>query len=232
MGDGSPLAPAGWLLRARSVRRALSTFPGIFGRLACGCFEQAGRASRFSALPVALALTACGGSSPPLTFDLHSAQEFGGVKTGRGALAIYEPAASLPLDSERIVMRTGPEAVAYLKGAQWADRLPSLVQARLIDSFENAHGLSAVGRPGIVAAYSLQSEIRRFEAEAPQGRARVEISARIVAANGHILTSKIFSAEAATAKDDAASVTAALNEALANVLRQIVLWTTPKVARA
>ncbi len=232
MGGGSPMDQSGWLPRVKSGRRALAIFPAVFGRMASGSFEQVRCTSRFAGLSIALALTACGGSSPLLTFDLNSAHDFGGVKSGPGALAIYEPAASLPLDSERIVIRTGPEAVAYLKGAQWAGRLPSLVQARLIESFENSHGLRAVGRPGLVAAYSLQSEIRRFEAEAPHGKARVEISARIVAANGRILTSKIFSAEAPTAKDDAATVTAALDEALANVLRQIVLWTTPKVARA
>jgi cholesterol transport system auxiliary component len=195
------------------------------------CFEQVRRVGRFAALPVALALSACGGGPPP-TFDLNSVRDFGDVKMGSGALAIYEPAAAQPLDSQRVVVRTGPDAIAYLKGAQWADRLPSLVQARLIESFENAHGLRAVGRPGLVAAYSLQSEIRRFEAETPQGRARVEISVRIVAADGRVLTSKIFSADAAATRDDPATLTAALDEALANVLRQIVLWTTPQVSKA
>jgi cholesterol transport system auxiliary component len=232
MGDGSPMAHFEGLLQARPMRLSIS--PAAVVRMilpiAFLCLEQFRRIGRFAAVPVALALSACGGAPPP-TFDLNSARDFGDVKTGRGALAIYEPAASQPLDSQRVVVRTGPDAIAYLKGAQWADRLPSLVQARLIESFENSHGLRAVGRPGLVAAYSLQSEIRRFEAEAPQGRARVEISVRIVAADGRVLTSKIFSAEVATAKDDPATVTTALDEALADVLRQIVLWTTPQVAK-
>lgn len=182
-------------------------------------------------VPAYLALAACGGA-PPATFDLSAAHDFAGLHEGRGELAILEPAASLPVASQRIVMRTAPEAVAYLKGAQWADDLPSLIQARLIDSFENAHALRAVGRPGLVANWSLQTEVRRFEADVTSGQAHVEISANLLTASGRIVASKIFSAQTPAPKDDAATVTAALDQALTNVLRQIVLWVAPKVARA
>jgi cholesterol transport system auxiliary component len=217
----------GWLPQMGAAVRQSSTPSKGTDRL-----QHLGRVLRFAVLPVVLALAACGGGSPPLTFDLDAAREFGGVENSRGALAVYEPAAALPVDSQRIVMRTGPDTVAYLKGAQWADRLPALIQTRLIESFENAHSLRAVGRTGLVATYSLQSEIRRFEADVPRGLARVEISVRIVGGNGAILTSKVFAAEAPAAADDAATVTSALDRALADVLRQIVLWATPKVSKA
>jgi cholesterol transport system auxiliary component len=181
-------------------------------------------------VPGYLALAACGGA-PPATFDLSAARDFSGMHEGHGTLAVLEPSASLPLASERIVMRTAPEAIAYLKGAQWASELPSLIQARLIDSFENAHALRAVGRPGLVANWSLETEVRRFEADVTSGEARVEISANLLTANGRIVTSKVFSAQVPAPKDDATTVTAALDQALTNVLRQIVLWVAPKVAR-
>jgi cholesterol transport system auxiliary component len=191
--------------------------------------RDAAGAVRF-VVPVAfLALVGCGGGGPPVTFDLTAAGEFGEIPSGRGALAVYEPSASLPVDSQRIVMRTGADTVAYLKGAQWADRLPALVEMRLIESFENARGLRAVGRVGLVANYSLQTEIRRFEADVPHQLARVEISVRIVGSNGAGLTSKIFTAEAPAVSDDPATVTSALDQALAKVLRDIVIWVTPKV---
>jgi cholesterol transport system auxiliary component len=178
-----------------------------------------------------LAIAACS-SAPPATFDLNSVHQFTAVRGGGGQLAIYEPVASVPLDSERIVIRTGPDSVAYLKGAQWAGRLTELVQARLVESFENAHALQAVGRPGLVANFSLESEIRHFEADVTHGQARVEISAKIVTANGRTVTSKVFSSEASVGHDDPSSVTAALDHALSNVLNQIVVWAAPKVARS
>jgi cholesterol transport system auxiliary component len=181
-------------------------------------------------VPAYLTLAACGGA-PPATFDLSAARDFSGLYEGRGTLAVLEPTASLPLASERIVMRTGPETIAYLKGAQWATELPSLLQARLIDSFENAHALRAVGRPGLVANWSLQTQVRRFEADVTNGEARVEISANLLTSNGRIVTSKVFAAHVPAPKDDATTVTAALDQALTNVLRQIVLWVAPKVAR-
>lgn len=232
MGDGSPpIARSGWSLEMGPIPGTFSACRGALARAISFLHECVRAVPWLAAMPLALALAGCGGG-PPSTFDLTSAHDFGGPVASRGALAIYEPAASMPLDSERIVIRVGPSSVAYLKGAQWADRLPSLVQARLIESFENSHAFRAVGRPGLVAPYSLQSEIRRFEADATLGKAYVEISVRIVAADGRNITSKVFSAEATTAKDDAATVTAGLDEALTNVLHQIVLWTGPKVARA
>jgi cholesterol transport system auxiliary component len=222
------MTDGGWLRQMRAMRRLCSIFATTGAAENISRIRNAGRSSRFAVLATAFLLAGCGGG-PPVTFDLSAAHEFGSVANSRGALAIYEPSASLPVASQRIVMRTGVDTVAYLKDAQWADRLPALIQMRLIESFENAHSLRAVGRIGLVADYSLQTEIRRFEADVSHGVARVELSARIVGSNGAILTSGIFTAEAPAASDDATTVTAALNQALAKVLRDIVVWVTPKV---
>jgi cholesterol transport system auxiliary component len=189
------------------------------------------RAARVAAASAFLAVAACS-SGPPATFDLNSVYDFTAVRGNGGQLAIYEPSAATPLNSERILMRIGSDNVAYLKGAQWAGRLPALVQLRLIESFENTHALRAVGRPGLVADYNLQAEIRHFEADVEHGQAHVEIAVKIVTASGRSVASRIVSAEAPAAKDDAVSVTSALDAALADVLRQIVLWALPKVGRA
>ena len=88
-------------------------------------------------LGAALAVASCGGA-PPETFDL-SAASVPGAHRLRAQIAIREPVASLDLDGQRILVRTGPETVAYLSGAQWSDRLPVLVQTRLVQTFQNAH---------------------------------------------------------------------------------------------
>jgi cholesterol transport system auxiliary component len=189
-------------------------------------------ARRCRHLPVLLAglpfvlLTACS-SAPLATYDLTPAEGFA-ARAGRGQLAVLLPDATLPADSDRIVVRTNPQSVAYLSGAQWADKLPSLIQSRLIESFQNAHLLRAVGRPGMRADFSLQTGIRRFELDAARSAAIVEISAQIIGPSGRIVGGRIFAANVPAPPGDAA-IASALDAALAKVMRDIVIWTAPKI---
>ncbi len=168
-------------------------------------------------------------SKPPMTFDLDPSVQFGHVRGSRGQLAVYEPTASLPLDSRRVVVRAGAGTIAYLHGAQWASNLPSLVQDRLIGAFEAAHALRAVGRPGLLADRSLNTDIQHFEVDVTRKQAIVEIYARLIAGDGRVITDKMFSATAPAASDHPAAVVAALTQAFAEVLHDIVIWVRPRV---
>lgn len=189
-----------------------------------GAFFAAALASVLAGLPA-------GCSGPPrATFDLSAPDNGFKARIGRrGQLVVQEPTAIPPTGSDRIVVRTGSDAVAYLSGAQWADQLPVLIQNRLIETFGNAHLLTAVGKPGILADYKLQTDIRRFELDAAQGKAAVEISAQLIGSNDRIAAAKIFSASAPAQGEDGANVAAALDAALGEVMRQIVLWTAPQI---
>lgn len=177
-------------------------------------------------LPVFL-LTAC--TAPPkAAFDLSPASGFA-ARAPRGQLAVLSPEATLPENSDRIVVRTDAQSIAYLEGAQWADRLPSLVQSRLIETFQNAHLLRAVGRPGMLADFSLATTIRRFELDAPRGEAAVEISAQLTSTSGRIIAGRLFSASIPVPSSESAAVAQALNAALREVMREIVLWAAPKI---
>ena len=173
-------------------------------------------------------LAACA-SAPPATYDLTPAAGDFAARAGRGQLAVLRPDATQPADSDRIVVRNDPQSVAYLTGAQWADKLPSLVQSRLIESFQNAHLLREVGRPGMLADFSLQTSIRRFELDAAQSEAVVEISAQILSQSGRIVAGRLFSGTVPVASSEPAVVAAALDAALAQVMRDIVIWTAPKI---
>ncbi len=192
------------------------------------------RLARRRSLPVLRAglsfglLAACS-TLPPATFDLTAATGGFAARAGRGQLAVLLPDATLPADSDRIVVRTNPQSVAYLSGAQWADKLPSLIQSRLIESFQNAHLLRSVGRPSVVADVSLQTSIRRFELDATRGAAIVEISAQVIGPSGRIVGGRIFAANVATPSSDPTAVAAALDAALAQVMREIVGWSAPKI---
>lgn len=191
--------------------------------------------SHFALRKIALAallsgLAGCGGGSVPETFDLTAPAGFLSARVPRGQLVVAEPAATLPVDSDRIVIRTGPEAVAYLTGAQWADRLPRLVQTRLIVAFENARALKSVGRPGLSADNNLTSEIRRFEVDVTTGEAIVELSVKLVGdKSGRIRAAKIFTARQPAPSKGPAAMAAALDLAMAICLREIVLWTAGQI---
>lgn len=174
---------------------------------------------------LSLAVAACGGSAPA-TFDLSAASGARG-KAGRGQLVVAEPTAISPLESDRIVVRAAPEQVAFLTGAQWSDRLPRLLQSRLVQSFENGKLLRSVGRSGdrIVADYVLTSEVRRFEIDVTTSQAVVVISAKLIGErSGRISAARIFTAQVPASASDGARASAALDQALSEVMRDIVGW--------
>ncbi len=175
-----------------------------------------------------LLLAACGGSPPPPIYDLSAARDkFQGRGGVRGQILVYEPSAIALYDTERLVIKGTTQGLTYLPGAQWADRLPKLVQSRIIQSFENSNRFKSIGRPGdhISATALLNTEIRAFEVEEQTRQALVEISAKLVSqGSGRIETGKLFTARIPVATIDGAGASAALDEALRVVLSQIVSW--------
>ncbi|MGH7005276.1 MAG: ABC-type transport auxiliary lipoprotein family protein, partial [Alphaproteobacteria bacterium] len=83
-------------------------------------------------LLLALSVSACASAKKLDTFDLSSPspEVSSSRKQGRQIL-IAAPSALKALDGENVVVRSGPNSISFLKGAQWADRLPNIVQSRL-----------------------------------------------------------------------------------------------------
>jgi len=174
-----------------------------------------------------LLVAGCGGGPAPVTFDLSAprgaARRLGG---GGRAIVVQEPSAIAALDSERIVVRAAAGELTYLPRAQWADRLPRLVQARLIQTFEN-RGRAAVGRPTdrITGELQLIVDIRSFEVREASRDAYVEVAAKLVGAvNGAVSTARLFSASTPVGAIDGGGVTVALDRSLAKVLVDITSW--------
>jgi cholesterol transport system auxiliary component len=195
------------------------------------------RLIRAAALPavalLAAGLASCGSlEKPPTTFDLTVPAELKPARGGRAQLVVPEPSALELLNSQRIMVRPKDGQVTYLSGAQWADRLPALVQARLIQTFENAHRIASVGRPGdkLVADATLVTEIRTFELDVSGGNAAlVEVSAKIVSeSTGRILAAQLFRATVPSVGTAGAEASAALDQALQAVMREIVGWASAR----
>ena len=176
-------------------------------------------------------LAAC--STPaPSTFDLTAPSDVRAARGSGAQLVVAAPTALQVIDSDRIMVRGRAGEVSYLPGVQWADRLPSLVQTRLIQTFENAHRIGSVGRPDdkIVPDATLVTEIRSFEIDASAGAtARVEISAKLVGeSTGRIRAARLFSAGVPAAGLTGPQASAALDQALHEVLRDVVAWASPR----
>ena len=103
-------------------------------------------------LATALLLAGCGGGSVPTTFDLSAPQNVGRVGGSRATLMVQEPTTVQALDSDRVIVRDSAGALSFVGGAQWADRVPKLVQVRLIQTFENAGRVGSVSAPGGVGS--------------------------------------------------------------------------------
>ena len=186
-------------------------------------------AAAFATLPLA----GCGGGPGLRTFDLSALPGVPGrAAGGRGQMVISAPVATAALDSERILVRSGPEEIAYLPGAQWGDRLPLLVQARLVQSLENSHLLAAVSRTGqgVTGDWSMSGEVRRFEIDVPSGEAVVEITVKLANnANGRIVGAMVARGVAPGSAGKPEMATSALDAALAEALREIVGFVRARV---
>lgn len=186
-----------------------------------------GRLRALSVVAVgSLLLAGCGGGSAPTTYDLSAPRDFGRIGGGGGVLIVAQPTAVQALDSDRLIVKDSSGALSFLGGAQWADRVPNLVQTRLIQTFENGSRIAAVGRPGerIVPDFQLNTDIRAFNIDAASGQAVVEITAKLIGdRTGKVQRAKLFSARV-PAGAEGAGAAQALDQALSQVLIQIARW--------
>ena len=192
------------------------------------------RSLRLGAILAGLfALSACGGGAPPATYDLTAPRDGITSGRGRGLLVVAEPQALQALDSNRIVIRTSDGGIAYLPDAQWSDRLPKLIQTRLIQTFENGARIQAVGRPGdrLVPAAHLNSEIRSFGIDEKTGEAVIELSVKIVNdRSGRILAGQVFTSRVPSGGSVSGPVaSAALDLATQGLLRDVVRWVSARI---
>ena len=139
-----------------------------------------------------------------------------------------DPSALILFDTQKILIRSGAGTYSNISDAQWADNLPKLIQARIVQSFENAHQLSAVSRPleQLTAQYRLELAIRSFQiAMDPSAHAVVDVTARLVNDKGVVAGARAFTASIPAKSIQAPDAAAALNEAFSQVAKEIVVWT-------
>ncbi|WJH40135.1 ABC-type transport auxiliary lipoprotein family protein [Aliirhizobium terrae] len=188
-----------------------------------------GRRALLLTMPVIAALvTGCGTKANNDTFDLSLTPTAAGPSARNRQILVPEPTAVKMLDSEQVVVRVSPSEVQYLANSRWGDRLPRLVQSKLVEAFENSGRLGGVGKPGqgLAIDYQVVTDIRSFEVTTDGTRvATVEISAKILNdRNGTVRASSVFKATSPVSGSANSAFVEALDRAFAKVGAEIVDW--------
>ena len=177
-------------------------------------------------LCLGLAGCALAGSRPPTTYDLVAPRSFAGAaKPAPWQLVVYEPTAVHALETDRLMVRPRADQVSYYKGIAWSDRLPRLVQARMIETFQNSGAVRAVSSS--TGQYALVTDLRAFQIDVSSGKAaaEIEIFAKLVnTSSGKVVATKGFSARVPATTDSPGDAIAALNQAFTEVLQDTTAW--------
>ncbi|VVT22948.1 ABC-type transport auxiliary lipoprotein family protein [Rhizobium sp. EC-SD404] len=191
-----------------------------------------------SIVAVAAALSGCAGlpgfSTPNDTFALTSPPAAPSVPAAaRRQLLIQEPSALKLLDSEQIVVRVSDSEVQYLTNSQWNDRLPRIVESKLVEAFENTGQLGGVGRSGdgLAIDFQLLTNIRSFEVLAyGSPRAAVELSIRLINdRDGTVVAQRVFTGTAPVAGTGNETYVRSLDAAFNSIVPEIISWTMQRI---
>lgn len=170
-----------------------------------------------------------GGPAPLDTYDLTSAAaQTDGPRRSRTQILIAEPTALKVLDGENVVIRPSAGTVEFLKGAQWADRLPRIVQSRLAETMQASGRYGGVGKPGegLAIDYQIVTEIRAFEIRVDgSSRADIRLYVKVLNdRNGVVRAARTFQAQAPVGGAGNDAYVGALDRAFGQVSGEISSW--------
>ena len=171
-----------------------------------------------------------GNGTPPATYDLVAPKvmTLTAPKPAKFQLVVNEPNAIRSLDNNRILVKSGAR-IAYYKDAAWSDHLPRLMQARMVEAFQNTGLVSAVGSRAdrLDADYELSTQVRAFDVEVSGASAQAHASLFVKVVNGdngRVVASRAFESRVPSSPNDAGEMVGSLNQAFDNVLHEMVPW--------
>lgn len=150
-------------------------------------------------------------------------------------LVIPEPTTLLAFNTDKILTKPAVDESLPLEGARWSDSLPILVQAKLVETFENAGYAQSVTRTigDFASNYQLSIDIREFDVStegAPE--AKIVILAKLLSPSGEIIASRKFKTSAPAKGSEARDFVDALSAAFDTFERELLEWTTTEIEAA
>jgi phospholipid/cholesterol/gamma-HCH transport system substrate-binding protein len=171
-------------------------------------------------------------AAPKIAYDLHAAQTFPSPKKEiKGQIAIPVSTAEVMLATQKMLFSPSHDDPDF-QTFQWADSIPQLIQAKLIQSFENYDLAHAPLRPidGVELDDQLLIDIGSFEIKTdPDLTVKIGFSVRILAENGHLVASRVFQQSRKLDKLDPLSAVAAFNAAFSTIATDLITWTTDQL---
>lgn len=176
---------------------------------------------------VVFGLTACASmvsGRPSAIFDLTVPGE-PAPSRGRAQVLVPEPTAVRALDTDRIAARPSASEYAYLPGAVWSDRLPKLLQTRLVQTLQNSGRARAVAVPGqgLLIDYQVVVDVRAFE-YAAEGAVADFVVRVMDDRTGRVIRSRTFRHVVPIASGGNAGIVQALDYAMDQAFVEIANW--------
>jgi len=165
------------------------------------------------------------------------------LKSVNWQLLVDAPVSPAGLNTARIALQDSPIELRYFSQASWTDFAPRMVQALIVESFENSKKIVSVGREqiGLRADYLLKTDLREFQAEYDQHIpdkatelgptvtppwARVRINAKLVKMpQREIVAQQTFDRRVQAKANRMSDIIEAFDEALGKTLKVMVIWT-------
>jgi phospholipid/cholesterol/gamma-HCH transport system substrate-binding protein len=131
------------------------------------------------------------------------------------------------LETQRMLFSPASEVPGFSEFL-WADVIPKLFQARLIESFENYDIAHAPLRSADVgqADFQLLIDIRRFRvAMGSVPEAQIGLSARLVDKDGKVVASALFEESERFDKVEPQAAVTAFDAAFRRIAKEMIDWT-------
>jgi phospholipid/cholesterol/gamma-HCH transport system substrate-binding protein len=173
-------------------------------------------------------MTGGGAPAQKITYDLRAPQDLGPAsKTLKGQLAIPEPTGVAMLETQRMLFSPAKDYPNF-SDFLWADSIPKLLQARLMDSFENydiAHAPLRAADAG-QSDFQLLIDVRRFRITTDSDpMVEIGLSARLLDKNGKVIASRLFEENRKLERIDPPAAVDAFNDAFGRIAKEMVGWT-------
>lgn len=187
----------------------------------------------FAGLVAALLISGCGllgGKTPPVLMALTPAAAVP-AQTNRSAatgdtITVIAPALTQEINTNRVPVRQGGVAIAYVKDAQWVDTPDELFRELLSETIAARTGRVVLSdrQRTLDPGARLTGQLIAFSVDADRSEAVVTYDAALLRREGTRIETRRSEARVPVATIDRASVSAALNQAANQVAGDIATW--------